>query len=224
MRIILVEDNETLAKGISYRMEDAGHSVDVLNDGSVADLYLKTDRGDVVILDINLPGMDGLAVLRNMRARGDKRPVIMLSARSDTRTRVAGLDMGADDYLVKPFDMEELEARLRALSRRNTGEIRDRLTMGPLVLDLDARQVEIDGALVQVPRREVSLLELLLAANGRTVSKRDLLDHIYGVGADIEESAVEVHISRLRKRLRPYGMNIVVQRGIGYSLNEETTH
>ena len=120
MRIILVEDNETLAKGISYRMEDAGHSVDVLNDGSVADLYLKTDRGDVVILDINLPGMDGLAVLRNMRARGDKRPVIMLSARSDTRTRVAGLDMGADDYLVKPFDLRELVARITVHMKKHT--------------------------------------------------------------------------------------------------------
>ena len=218
MRIILVEDNESLAKGISYRMEDAGHAVDIVNDGLAADEYLRSDGGDVVILDINLPGLDGLSVLKNMRARGDERPVIMLTARSDLEERVAGLDMGADDYLVKPFEMEELVARLRALARRKPREIRNRLELGALALDLDARQVEIEGEPVQIPRREVSVLELLLAAGGRTVSKRDLLDHTYGVGADVEESAIEVHISRLRKRLGPHGLTITVQRGLGYAI------
>ena len=221
MRIVLIEDNESLAKGISYRMQDAGHSVDHLSDGMAADEYLRDDGGDVVVLDINLPGLDGLTILRNMRARGDERPVIMLSARSGTRERIAGLDMGADDYLVKPFEMEELEARLRALGRRKSREIRDRLTLGPLSLDLDSRQVEIHGKVEAMPRREISVLELLLAAGGRTVSKNNLLEHTYGVGADIEESAVEVHISRLRKRLRPHGLTISVQRGLGYMLLQE---
>ncbi|MDU8945431.1 response regulator transcription factor [Ovoidimarina sediminis] len=220
MRIILVEDNESLAKGISYRMADVGHAVDILHDGGAADEYLRTDGGDVVILDINLPGLDGLSILRNMRARGDERPVIMLTARSDTEERVAGLDMGADDYLVKPFEMEELEARLRALARRKPREIRNRLTLGPLALDLDARQVEVAGNPLALPRREISVLELLLAAQGRTVPKRDILDHTYGVGADVEESAVEVHVSRLRKRLRPFGLTIAVRRGLGYALTE----
>lgn len=218
LRIILIEDNDSLAKGISYRMKDAGHAVDLLSDGLQADSYLQTDGGDVVILDINLPGLDGLSVLRNMRSRGDDRPVIMLTARSDTHDRVTGLDAGADDYLVKPFEMTELEARVRALARRKPREIRARLELGPVALDLDARQVEIDGTPVAMPRREVSVLELLLTAQGRTVSKQDLLDHTYGTGADVEESAVEVHVSRLRKRLRPHGVVISVQRGLGYAM------
>jgi len=223
LRIVLVEDNETLAKGVSYRMEDAGHSVDVLSDGTAADEYLRSDGGDVIILDITLPGLDGLSILRNLRARGDQRPVIMLSAQSETSARIAGLDMGADDYLVKPFEMDELEARLRALGRRKEREFRDRLSLGPLTLDLDARQVQIGGVRVAMPRREISLLELLLAANGRTVPKQDLLDHTYGVGADVEDSAVEAHISRLRKRLRPHGLRITVQRGLGYALVDQAT-
>lgn len=221
LRIILVEDNESLAKGISYRMEDIGHAVDVLDDGLSADEYLRSSGGDVVILDINLPGLDGLSILRNMRARGDERPVIMLTARADIQERVAGLDMGADDYLVKPFEMEELEARIRALARRKPRELRNRLELGPVALDLDARQLAIDDQPVPIPRREISVLELLLTAQGRTVSKQDLLDHTYGVGSDIEESAIEVHVSRLRKRLRPHGLTITVQRGLGYALIEE---
>jgi DNA-binding response OmpR family regulator len=218
LRIDLVEDNESLAKGISYRMEDFGHAVDVLSDGLQADDHLRTDGGDVVILDINLPGLDGLSLLRRMRDRGDERPVILLTARSDTRERVIGLDSGADDYLVKPFDMAELEARVRALARRKPREIRDRISLGSLTLDLGARQVEIDGMPAAIPRREVSVLELLLTAQGRTVPKSDLLDHTYGIGADVEESAIEAHISRLRKRLKPHGITILVRRGLGYSL------
>lgn len=218
MRIVLVEDNDSLAKGITYRLEDRGHAVDVLVDGLQADGHLSTDGGDLVILDLNLPGMDGLTILKRMRERGDERPVILLTARSDTTDRVRGLDSGADDYLVKPFDMAELEARIRALARRKPREIRDTLTLGPVSLDLAARQVNIAGLATSMPRREVSALELLLSANGRTVSKASLLDHIYGVGADIDETAVEVLVSRLRKRLRPHGVLIRVQRGLGYEI------
>ncbi len=218
LRIVLVEDNQSLAKGIAYQMQDVGHAVDVLHDGLAADDFLRSDGGDMVILDINLPGLDGLSLLRNMRERGDERPVIMLTARSDTEARVRGLDSGADDYLVKPFEMQELEARVRALARRRPRELRKSLAHGGLTLDLDARQVEIEGTHLPMPRREISILELLLAAQGRTVSKGDLLEHTYGVGADIEESAIEVHVSRLRKRLRPFGFAIAVQRGLGYLL------
>ncbi|KUF11142.1 response regulator transcription factor [Pseudoponticoccus marisrubri] len=221
MRIVLVEDNAGLAKGISYRLEDAGHAVDILDDGLQADAHLQSDGGDVVILDINLPGLDGLSLLRRMRERGDQRPVILLTARSGTEELVQGLDSGADDYLAKPFAMAELEARVRALARRKPREIRDSLRLGPLELDLGSRQIEIDGDPQTFPRREVSVLELLLSAEGRTVSKADLLDHTYGVGADVEESAIEVLISRLRKRLRPHGLAIRVQRGLGYSLSPE---
>lgn len=221
MRIVLVEDNESLARGICYRMEDLGHSIDHLSDGLQADGHLRTDGGDVVILDINLPGLDGLSILRRMRERGDQRPVILLTARSGTEERVQGLDSGADDYLVKPFSMDELEARLRALTRRQLREIRETLSLGPVTLDLKARQVEIGTEPEAFPRREVSILERLLLAQGRTVPKSELLDHTYGVGADVEESAVEAHISRLRKRLAPHGLAIRVQRGLGYRLVQD---
>lgn len=215
-----MEDNKVLAKGIAYRMEDAGHSVDVFHDGAEADAFLQSDRGDIGILDINLPSIDGLSLLKNMRARGDERPVIMLTARSDLDTRIKGLDSGADDYLIKPFEMSELEARIRALARRGKTAMRQHITFGPLKFDVGARQVELDGNPVVVPRREISVLEALLNSQGRTVSKAELLDYTYGVGADVEESVVEVHISRLRKRLKGTGVTITVQRGLGYALQE----
>jgi len=221
LRIALIEDHESLARGIAYRLEDMGHSVDLIEDGADADVHLRGDGAELIILDINLPGMDGLTILRNLRRRGDDRPVLLLTARSDTLERVQGLDAGADDYLVKPFEMDELEARLRALARRRPRPMVRALLLGDVELDLDSRQVSIGGSPVAMPRREISLLEVLLGAQGRTVSKADLLDHLYGTGADIEEGAVEVHVSRLRKRLKPHGLVIKVQRGIGYSLTEE---
>lgn len=219
MRIVLVEDNAALAKGIAYRLQDLGHGVDHLADGHEADAFLRQEMWDLLILDVNLPGMDGLSILRGLRAGGDERSILMLTARAETGDRVRGLNAGADDYLVKPFEMDELIARVRALSRRGPRPMRRVLTLGPLQLDTDARQIQIGGEVVALPRREISLLEKLLGAQGRTVSKQDILDHLYGAGADVEDAAVEVHISRLRKRLKPHGLSIRVQRGIGYSLD-----
>jgi len=219
LRIVLVEDNAALAQGITYRLQDAGHSVDRLDDGRAAEDFLRSDKADLVILDINLPGQSGLDVLRSMRARGDTRPVLLLTARADTDERVRGLDAGADDYLVKPFEMQELEARIRALARRKLAPYRKTLRFGPMVLDLDARQVVIAGTPLSIPRREVALLEALLIAEGRTVRKSHLLEHTYGTGADIDESAIEAHLSRLRKRLKPHGIAITVQRGLGYAIS-----
>lgn len=220
MRILLVEDNQSLAKGIAYRLQDLGHAVDLFSDGLEADEFLRSGGGDLMILDINLPRMDGLSILRGMRARGDGRPVLLLTARSETHDRVGGLDAGADDYLVKPFDMAELEARVRALSRRLERDHRPALRLGPLELDLVSRQVSVAGEDLALPRREVSLLESLLRAAGRTVSKSELLEQLYGTGADVEESVIEVHVSRLRKRLRPFGLSIQVRRGLGYTIVE----
>ena len=220
MRITLVEDHDSLARGIAYRLQDVGHSVDIVDDGLVADDHLCGDGADLVILDINLPGLDGLTLLRHMRRRGDDRPVLLLTARADTMDRVEGLDSGADDYLVKPFEMDELEARVRALARRRQRPLTRAIRMGCVAFDIDTRQVAIDGQPVALPRREVSLLESLLGAQGRTVSKAELLTHVYGTGADVEEGAIEVHVSRLRKRLKPHGLLIRVHRGLGYSLAE----
>lgn len=220
MRIAIIEDNENIARGIAYRLEDRGHATDIVADGLAADSYLQGDGNDMIVLDVNLPGLSGLEILRNLRRRGDSRPVLLLTARGESADMVAGLDAGADDYLAKPFSMDVLEARLRALSRRRSDAIRDALTIGALRFDASLRSASIAGAVLDLPRREVSLLEALMEAAGRTVSKERLLEKLYGAGAEVEDSAIEVHVSRLRKRLRPHGFEITVQRGLGYRLAE----
>ena len=218
MRITLVEDNISLAKGITYRLEDAGHAVDVLHDGLEADQHLKSDQSDLIILDINLPGVDGLTLLKGIRGRADIRPVILLTARAETDDRVVGLDAGADDYLIKPFEMAELEARVRALFRRRSIPQRQNQNVGTLIYDAAARQLFAGSVEIEIPRREMSMFECLAAADGRLVSKNALLEHAYGTGADVEDSVVEVYISRLRRRLGPHGIQIRTQRGLGYQL------
>lgn len=221
MRITLVEDNIGLAKGIAYRLQDVGHAVDMLHDGAQAADFLKDDASDLIILDINLPGQDGLSILKQLRARGDQRPVVLLSARANTQDRVIGLDAGADDYLIKPFDMAELEARVRALTRRRTATGRQVLTLGDLSFDVAARQVLVSGDVLDLPRRELSIFECLILADGRRVTKTALLDFAYGVGADVEERVIEVYVSRLRTRLKPHRVTINSQRGLGYQLQSE---
>ncbi|MEM9433048.1 MAG: response regulator transcription factor [Pseudomonadota bacterium] len=218
MRITLVEDNVGLARGIAYRLEDAGHAVDMLHDGEAADQFLKEDPSDLIILDINLPGRDGLSLLKDLRARNDMRPVILLTARAETEDRVIGLDAGADDYLIKPFEMAELEARVRALSRRRATPQRSLMSIGTLQFDPAARQLFHQDVPLDVPRRELAVFECLLSSEGRLVSKTALLDYAYGVGADVEERVIEVYVSRLRSRLKAFGVTIKAQRGLGYQL------
>lgn len=218
MRIVLVEDNVSLAKGIAYRLRDDGHSVDVLHDGLDAEDFLTQEPGDLLILDINLPGRSGIEILSRLRDRGDPRPVILLTARSGTEDRVAGLDAGADDYLPKPFAMDELAARVRALGRRKQQAPRRVVSLGALEFDAEALQLRDGGAAIDVPRRELALLSALVDAEGRTVPKPVLLDHIYGVGTETDEKVIEVYVSRLRRRLKPYGIGIRVNRGLGYSI------
>lgn len=207
-----------MAKGIAYRLQDAGHAVDVLHDGDAASDFLKTDASDLVILDINLPGRDGLSILKEVRLRGDTRPIILLTARAETDDRVVGLDAGADDYLIKPFEMAELEARVRALLRRRAAPPRHMHDLGAVQFDLTSRQLFVGETELEVPRREMSMLELLVLAEGRLTSKASLVEHAYGTGADVEDSVVEVYVSRLRRRLKPFGIHIKAQRGLGYQL------
>ena len=221
MRITLVEDNVGLAKGIAYRLQDAGHAVDMLHDGLQAADFLRSDASDLIILDVNLPGQDGLSLLKMLRAGGDQRPVILLTARAQTQDRVIGLDAGADDYLIKPFEMAELEARVRALARRRAAPNRQMAQIGALTFDAAARQLFFDGRALVLPRRELSVFECLIEADGRLVTKEALLDYVYGVGADVEQQVIEVYVSRLRSRLKPYGVVIKSQRGLGYQLRLE---
>lgn len=218
MRITLVEDNEALRKGITYRLRDSGHAVDALADGDEAEAFLARESSDLVILDINLPGRSGLDILRGLRAASDARPVILLTARSRTADRVIGLDAGADDYLVKPFEMDELMARVRAVARRRATAPRATHALGALRLDPGALVLSHGESPLDLPRREIAVLAALADAEGRPVSKETILDQVYGAGAEIDAKAVEVYVSRLRKRLAPFGVTIRVERGIGYAL------
>jgi two-component system, OmpR family, response regulator len=218
MRIAIIEDNEALAKAIAYRLRDRGHAADVLHDGDEADQFLSQDGADLVVLDINLPGRSGLEVLDAMRQRKDGTPVILLSARSELDDRVTGLDLGADDYMVKPFEMDELEARIRALSRRKNLDYGAKETFGKLDFDRANRKVSVENVELDMPRRELSVLECLLERRGRLVSKSQLIEHVYGIGADVDDTAIEPHISRLRKRLVLHGVSIKTARGLGYML------
>jgi len=218
LRIVVVEDNISVAKGICYHLQDAGHAVDMLHDGAEADMFLRDDGADMIVLDVNLPGKDGLSILRDLRERGDQRPVLMLTAQAETTDKVAGLDAGADDYLIKPFEMVEFSARIRALSRRVTNQTTAQRAIGPLLFDLTARMVAGPDGPLNIPRREIAVFERLLMAEGRLVNKQALLDSLYGTGADVDEPVVEVYISRLRKRLLLHGVSITVKRGMGYQM------
>lgn len=218
MRVVIVEDNLSIAKGIRYHLEDAGHAVDLLHNGGEAEAFLRDDDADIIVLDINLPGKDGLTILRDMRSRGDERPVLLLTARGELDDKIVGLDAGADDYLSKPFEMAEFAARIRALSRRVTERPSASRAIGQLELDLTSRMISGPDGPLDIPRREVALFESLLRADGRLVSKQLLLDALYGTGADVDEPVVEVYVSRLRKRLHPFRVQITVKRGLGYMM------
>ena len=221
MRIVLVEDNEMLLSGISKTLRDEGHSVDTFADGIQADLYLQHEGADLVILDVNLPGMDGLAITRGIRSRNQSFPVLLLTARSTTADRVNGLDAGADDYLVKPFAMEELEARVRALSRRATTLKPTNETIGELTYERTSRRLYMANKELDIARRERVLFETLLMKQGQFVSKSHLADTLYGVGSDIDLNAVELSVSRLRRAIKGSGVAIRTARGIGYMIEAD---
>ncbi len=216
MRIAIVEDNVVLANGIAHQLRDQGHAVNVLHDGQDALTFLTQDSADLVILDINLPSLDGISVLRSLRASGDMVPIILLTARGDLQDRVNGLDAGADDYLIKPFEMEELDARIRALIRRKPMSEGDSISFGTLDFDRTGRRLSVGGTELSLPRRELSVFECLFERQNQIVSKTQIADHLYGIGADIEERVVEIYISRLRKKLSPHGIEIKTARGLGY--------
>lgn len=221
MRIVLVEDNKMLAEGIEKVLLDEGHSVDFFTDGGHADSHLAREGADLAIIDINLPTLDGISITNNIRKRNQVFPIIILTARSATIDRVNGLDAGADDYLVKPFKMAELDARIRALSRRNVHLSSKKEAIGELEFDRTSRRLYVNGNELTLNRRELTLFEILLSRKGQYVSKSFLADTQYGIGSDISMNAVELSVSRLRKKLSDHQIQITTARGIGYMMDEE---
>jgi DNA-binding response OmpR family regulator len=214
MRILIVEDDELLGDGLQAGLRHCGFTADWLRDGESARAALATEQYAAVLLDLGLPRLDGLAVLRDVRVRGDRIPVLVLTARDATADKVLGLDSGADDYLVKPIDLDELAARLRALIRRAGGQAAPMLEEGELALDPAGRRVFLRGVPVELPAKEFAILELLMRNAGRVLSKAQLESALYGWDEGVESNAVEVYIHHLRRKLGP-GL-IQTQRGLGY--------
>ncbi|MDB4409305.1 response regulator transcription factor [Gammaproteobacteria bacterium] len=218
MQILLVEDDILLADGLRTALKREGFAVNHVATGKQALTTLATDKPEILILDLGLPDMDGLAVLKRLRA-GDHAPqVLILTARDATEDKVSGLDLGADDYLVKPFEMPELLARLRALERRTGGVKTSSISNDGVVLDTLAHSVSVDGEALELPRREYMLLKALMENPGRVLSRETLEEKLYGWGEELASNSIEVHIHHLRKKIRADFIKTV--RGVGYSVSK----
>jgi DNA-binding response OmpR family regulator len=223
MRLLLVEDNERFAALLKRGLATAGFVVDVLPTAKDAAAALRESRFEIVVLDLGLPDADGLDVLGEMRDRQDATPVLILTARGRLEDRVIGLQSGADDYLVKPFALEELVARLQALLRRPGNLLGVALKLGDVVLDTAARQVFVGDKPIFFSAREIAVLEHLLRRSGRVVAKSVLADNLYGLSQEVGSNAVEVYVHRLRKHLTDAGASVQIHtlRGVGYLIAED---
>jgi two-component system OmpR family response regulator len=219
MRILVVEDDPVLAAALTRALVQSAYAVDHVADGQAANDALATTNYDLVVLDLALPKIDGLAVLRRLRDRRGQTPVLVLTARDTLEDRVVGLDSGADDYMTKPFDLPEFEARVRALIRRAHGGGALELVHGQLRLDVAARRLFHGDEAIEMPARELALIELLLARQGRVVSKEQIIDHLFGFADDVGTNAIEVYVHRVRRKLEPLGIEIRTVRGMGYLLD-----
>ena len=216
MRLLLVEDNQALAEAICLGMKGLGHTIDAVHSAEHGLLSIQSESFDAVLLDINLPNMSGLQLLQKIRAQGQHTAVIMLTARDTTADKIVGLDMGADDYLVKPFDLDELDARLRAVIRRLSGSEVNVLSRGDLSMDIEGHAVHCNGELVNLSRKEFNVLQILLEANGRVVTNSTLESKLYSWDEEIASNSIQVHISNLRKKLGKERIKTLV--GIGYCI------
>lgn len=219
MRVLVVEDEAALSDQLATALARAGYAVDCAADGARADFLGQTERYDAVVLDLGLPGMDGLTVLRRWRDAGVVVPVLILTARGSWYEKVQGIDGGADDYMAKPFRIEEVLARLRALIRRAGGQATPELRCGGLVLDPRVAKVTVDGVPVKLTSHEFRVLSYLMHQRGRVVSQGELTEHIYSQSADRDSNTVEVFIARLRRKLG--GTFIETLRGLGYRIGTE---
>jgi len=214
MRLLLVEDDRMIGESLRNALRGCGYAVDWVRDGRAADGTLATERFDLVLLDLGLPQRDGMDVLQALRARGDRTPVIVLTARDSLASRVQGLDAGADDYLVKPFELDELLARIRAVLRRHSGRAEPAIEVGGVSLDPATRTVSRDGVPLALSSREYAVLEALMLRPGAILSRAQLEDRLYGWGEELESNAISVYVHQLRRKLGEGFIHTV--RGVGY--------
>jgi DNA-binding response OmpR family regulator len=214
MRLLLVEDDRMIGESLRSALRGSGYAVDWVRDGRAADGTLVSERFDLVLLDLGLPQRDGMEVLASLRARGDATPVIVLTARDALASRVQGLDAGADDYLVKPFELDELLARIRAVIRRHSGRAEPSIEVGNVTLDPSAREVRRDGVPLALSAREYAVLEALMLRPGAILSRAQLEDRLYGWGEELESNAISVYVHQLRRKLGEGVIHTV--RGVGY--------
>jgi two-component system response regulator TctD len=215
LRILVVEDDADLGDAIQRRLRRDGYAVDLIADGRTADEVLRYQSYDVIVLDIGLPSRDGFAILRALRQRGDRTPVLMLTARSDIEDRVTALDVGADDYLGKPFDFRELDARCRALMRRTQGVASGVTRIGALTFDRSAKLATLDDEPVNLPNREYRLLEIFVGNLGRVLSKDQIASQLFDFDSDAGTNAIEIYVGRLRRKVGS-ALQIRTIRGLGY--------
>jgi two-component system response regulator TctD len=217
MKILLVEDHPELCEWVAKSLRQSGYAVDTADRGDHAEHYLLAGEYDGVLLDLSLPGKDGLDVLKSLRARGSRVPVLIFTARGSVDDRIRGLNLGADDYLPKPFELGELEARLKALLRRSAGQV-PVIQLGELVFDTVSRLPSVRGQALSLTPRELAVLEALLARVGRPVARDALFEKIFSMEQDARPEAIEIYVSRLRKKLEGCGAQITTVRGLGYMI------
>ncbi|WP_181703553.1 response regulator transcription factor [Chthonobacter albigriseus] len=220
MRLLLVEDAEDLGHAIERHLARGGHVVEWVRDGADAIQLAEAGDFDAVLLDLNLPVRSGTSVLERLRSRQDPTPVLVMTARGEIEDKIRHFQLGADDYLVKPFDLRELDARLSALLRRRHGYSGERITVGNLLFDAEGRRVLVNDQLVELSAREYRLLEYFIVGRGRVLSKEQILDHLVGLNEEIGLNAVELYVSRLRKKLDGCSFQIRTIRGLGYVAEE----
>ena len=224
MRILIAEDDRVLAESLVVSLRESGYSADFVTTGAEADCAIASFEFDLLILDIGLPKMGGLEVLKRLRARSRDLPVLILTAQDGVEARVRGLDLGADDYLAKPFALEELKARVRALTRRGPGGSPALVEYGGLTYDQVGRVARVGGRSLDLSARELVLLELLLRRADRMVSKEQILDHMCEWSEEVSTNAIEVYVHRLRRKLEAAEVEIVTARGLGYRLQKAGPH